>query len=38
QVGGLVSRLTVTMPRARDGRVREPFIPDSVLAARKGSA
>eukprot|EP00752_Nemacystus_decipiens_P009457 g8456.t1 len=34
KVGGLVSRLTVAMPKARDGRDRAPTIPASVLAQR----
>ncbi|CAN0343616.1 unnamed protein product [Ascophyllum nodosum] len=34
KVGGLVSRLTVAMPKARDDRERGPSIPASVLAKR----
>ncbi|CAM9251904.1 unnamed protein product [Scytosiphon promiscuus] len=38
KVGGLVSRLTVAMPKARDGRDRAPTIPASVLAKRAAAA
>ncbi|CAN0393352.1 unnamed protein product, partial [Ectocarpus sp. 8 AP-2014] len=37
-VGGLVSRLTVAMPKARDGRDRAPTIPASVVAKRAAAA
>lgn len=33
-----MSRLTVAMPKARDGRSREPTIPASVLAKRAAAA
>ena len=38
KVGGLVSRLTVAMPKARDGRDRAPSIPASVVAQRAAAA
>ncbi|CBJ28881.1 Nog1, nucleolar GTPase [Ectocarpus siliculosus] len=38
KVGGLVSRLTVAMPKARDGRDRAPTIPASVVAKRAAAA
>lgn len=38
KVGGLVSRLTVAMPKARDERDRAPTIPPSVLAKRAEAA
>lgn len=34
QISDVVNRLTVTLPRPRDGKVRAPCIPPSVLAAR----
>jgi hypothetical protein len=34
QIGDIVNRLTVTLPRPRDGKVRGAVIPDSVAAAR----
>ncbi|CAN0509915.1 unnamed protein product, partial [Laminaria digitata] len=37
QVGGLVSRLTVAMPKARDGRDRAPSIPASVVDGGEGA-
>ena len=34
QIADVVNRLTVTLPRPRDGKVRAPCIPASVVAAR----
>jgi nucleolar GTP-binding protein len=38
KVDSVVNRLTVTAPKPRDGKVREPSIPPSVLAARAAAA
>lgn len=38
QISDVVNRLTVTLPRPRDGKVRPPSIPPSVLAARAAAA
>ena len=38
QIGDIVNRLTVTLPRPRDGKVRGAAIPDSVIAARAAAA
>jgi hypothetical protein len=37
QIGDIVNRLTVTLPRPRDGKVREASIPDSVRVAREAA-
>ncbi len=38
QIGDIVNRLSVTMPRPRDGKVRTAHIPDSVRLAREAAS